>query len=101
MSQFAQNGVFLFFCENWTYLIFVIFYTWTYFAAWKFYTLMCVKLRQNCLATKHFIDYKLSVDSYIEYKIIDIAIDNSLLSYLLKGIAVNWIDFLNIDLAGL
>ena len=50
---------------------------------------MCVKLRQNCIATKHFIDNKLSVDSYIEYKIIDIAIDNSLLSYLLKGIAVN------------
>ena len=51
---------------------------------------MCVKLRQNCLATKHFIDHKLRVvDSYIEYKIIDIAIDNSLLSYLLKGIAVN------------
>ena len=30
-----------------TYLIFVIFFTLTYFEAWKFYTQKCVNLRQK------------------------------------------------------
>ena len=51
LRKMAFFCFFLIVPKNWTYLIFVIFYTWTYFAAWKFYTLCEIATKLHCNKT--------------------------------------------------